>query len=327
MKPIGDLSEPQWQKGAFCVNVNKAGYAYYADVAAKSGPARTVKAEKTAEAAPAAKAEETVLQEEALDKKDAAFLDEAHSMDVIQFTSEEENDGRESLQELLARLEESKNAFKIKSSVPSDSSGRLAERLVAATDQTEVRLVMSEASRALTSLQNAAAFAEKKDRAKIEAMIRKMQKLLDQGSKKIRGLGDEDALRGQQVKAKKAKQEVRAQQLKEELRRKMAERERRERAYLQEAKKPVQVGSGFEKNVDAQPVKGEKLDAVSEAQITAEAEAMAAAEFASGGGDVALGADAALPGGEGASGAEGGAQAAAGAEVAAGGDVAVSAAE
>lgn len=299
------------------MEVNKTGYAYYAAVAAQGGPSPggAVKAAKEAEAA--------VPEKETAGE--TAFVDAEHSTDVVQITGAEEDDGRESLQELMARLEESKNAFKIKASVPSDSSGRLAERLVAATDQFEVRMVMTEANRALTSLQNAAVFVESKDKARVEAMIRKIKKLLDQGGRKIQGLGEEEALRTRQVKAKQAKQELRAQQLKEELRRKKADRERKEQAYLQEARKPLREGTDYTQNQTVPPMKGEKLDAVSEAQIAAEAEAMAAAEFAAGGGEAALGADVAMAGGE--AGSTEAAAAPAGVDAAAGGDVAVSAGE
>lgn len=230
--------------------------------------------------------------------------------DVVDFSSqlEESQKKQEALRQMMEQLAQSKNSFKISSTPPQDSSARLTRRLVGATMEMEVRNVMVEAGQALTKLQIASATCEKGDKAKIEAMIRRIKKVLDRGGQKIKDLGNEQVLQARQKNAKAARQEARAEKLKDELRRRQAKRRDKEQGYLREADQ--QTLSDATQQAVAQSGGRVKLDAASEAQIEAEAQAMAAAEVAAGGGDVAVGGDIAVSGGEvaagGAAAAEGG---------------------
>ena len=217
--------------------------------------------------------------------------------DVVDFKSqlEESQKKQEALRQMMEQLAQSKNSFKISSTPPQDSSARLTRRLVGATMEMEVRNVMIEAGQALTKLQIASATCEKADKAKIEAMIRRIKKVLDRGGQKIKDLGNEQVLQARQKNAKAAKQEARAEELKAELRRRQAKRRDKEQGYLREADQ--QALSDATQQAVAQSGGRVKLDAASEAQIEAEAQAMAAAEVAAGGGDAAVGGDVAVSGG------------------------------
>lgn len=210
--------------------------------------------------------------------------------DVVDFkTLWEETRAKE--QEMLRQMQAAaeKARIKMKVSPPSDSSGKLTRRLVSANMPMEVRGVMMEASRAISNLQIAAANCDKADRAKIDAMIARIRKVLDRGSRKIKDMDSEQQLAARRKKAQKAKQNTRADDLKEQLRRRVTERKFREQRYLWEAN-CNQVFDAIQQARDG-------LDPASEAQIEAYAEAMAAAEVAAGGGDVAMGGEMAMEGG------------------------------
>lgn len=226
-----------------------------------------------------------------------AEAQKTQQQDVVSISGKpEEKTVLDQWKDMLEQLENAKNAFKVKSSPPSDQSARLTQRLVAAGDALEVRKVLGEAGNALISLQTAAAHAEGKDKQKIEAMIRKINKLMDRASRKIKDLGNEENLRQQQSRAKAAKQQARAEELKDELRRRQSERMKREQGYLREANADKLQGMGQPQKT---PYFQAPKDPATEAQIAAEAEAMAAAEIGvtsggEAGGDIAVGDESAV---------------------------------
>lgn len=252
-----------------------------------------------------AKAAEEAAQKTPVEEMLEAEAQRAEKRDVVAISGKSEEETRlQKWKEMLEKLEQAKNQLKVKATPPKDNSAQLTQRLVAATMQTEVRGVISDATRSLTSLRSAAVNCEKKDRAKIEALIRKMNKLINRASRKIRNLDDEQALSSRQKKAQQAKQDKRAAEMRDELRKRKMERMMREQRYLREAAKDPTISWD-----PAQGFTGQGT--ASEAEIAAEAEAIAAAEVVADVGGGELGAEVAA-GGEGA-----------GADAGGGGEVAV----
>lgn len=156
-------------------------------------------------------------------------------------------------------------------SSPEDSSGALTRRLVAAGDQFEVQMILSEAFKNMTGLRMIAAMGSGDDAKTAKTYLRKMEKVVRRGRRKIKDLGKEEALTRNQIRAEREHQKERAREIKAELRKRMLERKRRENGYLKDAQEEQAAKSSG---------KDAELDPASEAQLEAEAQAMAQAEVA-----------------------------------------------
>jgi len=115
-----------------------------------------------------------------------------------------------------------------------DDSGKLTRRLVAASTQEEVRLVLSDVYKNILSWQMAAAGGDEK----AGAVVRRLNRLIRRCNRKIRDLNKEEAKLQQQQRAEKAKQEYLERKLREELKRAEKERKNRERQYLHDHDSP-----------------------------------------------------------------------------------------
>jgi len=113
---------------------------------------------------------------------------------------------------------------------PPDKTGRLKRMLVAAKSPVEVQSVLAEVFNHMREWIKLAAEGDKK----AMAVVRKLNKLVSRGNRKIRDLNKEQVMLQRQQKAEKAQQEQTAQRLRDELKRAERERKRRERRYLQE---------------------------------------------------------------------------------------------
>lgn len=235
------------------------------------------------EAAPAATAAES-----------AARSDEAENRDSLELGGQEEKQGLMA----LYTVTESKHKFKIEAPKPKDKTAELTAMLVAAKGPFEVRQVLSKASSHMLQLRLAS--MGDSDNAKLaRALLRKMERLIDRGYRKIENLNNETLAQARQKKAEQNKQHRRAQEIKQELQKKRSLRESREKAWLSESTQDSIFGltrgeySAWEQ---------QRLQAAEEARLQAVAEAVAAMEIAAeaaADGEAATG-DAATPaGGEG----------------------------
>ncbi len=309
------------------------------DVFFRSKPATEPKAKSTTKQEPATQAESSMLLD--------ALFDEPVSVEVseeaLAAVTEQPGDGEaqeSSLQKSIRELEERQaealkqmqqaaqaggaNAMKFGSSKPTDSSGALNKRLVAALSQMEVQQVISSASKDLISLRVAAAMCSDKDDAQaIKAIVRKLEKIVTRGQRKIRDLTQEEGMQQKEIQARQRKEEQRADEIKKELREYIRERKRREKKYLRETEEKQNASNPAQASPPG--TQNQELDAATEAQIAALAEAQAAVEVSpgsggdTGGGDFGgSGGTPASPSSEGATGgsadAAGGGEAAASAE-------------
>jgi len=163
-----------------------------------------------------------------------------------------------------------------------DASRRLTKWLVASKTQFEVQLILGEAHQHIGKLRMVALSGDEEAIKAANAIIRKLEKLVRRGNRKLTDLGNEDVLRRKQAKAEKDEQIQRAKQIEAELRRKLAERKKREEEYLND-KDDDDEDSPFDMLVNS--IKSNpfaKLDAASEAKIKAQAQAQAAMEVSSG---------------------------------------------
>lgn len=216
--------------------------------------------------------------------------------DVVAIGAAEEDTQLQKWQELLEQLREAPNKLEMKTSAPKDGSSRLTQRLVSAVSQFEVRSVITKASTELMNARIAASLATGDDKKKAQAIVRRLEKVIDRATRKISDLQGEENLQRQVNQAQKAKQRQRADELKGELRAQKRRRQERERRYLQEAgendRNDAMEGLG-----QGQPSAQTEMDPASEAEIAAKAEAIAAMEVAvesaAGGGDAGAGGEAA----------------------------------
>lgn len=186
--------------------------------------------------------------------------------------------------------------YQVKVSKPTDSSGQLTQRLVAASTDFEVQNVIAKASSSMISLRMIAAMGEGEDKEKARQYLRKLEKVMDRASGKLKDLRNETDLDVQRRRAEKQKETRRAEEIKAELRQRRRVRKSKEERWLREA----QLGEmpGFKPAGKAPDDSADRLDAATEAEIAIEAEAMAAAEVSAesvgggadvGGGEVASG--------------------------------------
>jgi hypothetical protein len=127
-----------------------------------------------------------------------------------------------------------KSAVNQKSPGPTDHSGRLTQRLVAASFQLEVHSIISEAYQNLSDWYKAA-MGGGEDSKKAFAAIRRLNRLIQRAQRKIGDLDKEDLLRAERKRAEKQQQEHRAKQIEQDLSRRMHERKQREQRYLRSA--------------------------------------------------------------------------------------------
>lgn len=113
---------------------------------------------------------------------------------------------------------------------PNDETRRLTRMLVAAKSPNEVQSILVETYKHMREWQALAATGDEK----AIKVVRKIQKLIARGNRKIRDLNKELVLLIKQQKAEKAEQEQLAQRLRYELKQAERLRKQRERRYLQE---------------------------------------------------------------------------------------------
>jgi len=150
-----------------------------------------------------------------------------------------------------------------------DETLRLTRMLVAARSTISVQAVLSEAYKNMQEWQKAAITGDKK----AAAVVRKLNKLISRGNRKVRDLHKENEMLIKQKRAEKAKKEHIANRLREELKQAVLKRRQRERRYLQDRDlyREEDEKKGQEPN-----------DAATEAKIMALAQAMAAIPSAGG---------------------------------------------
>lgn len=213
-----------------------------------------------------------------------AALKEAERRDQLLISSME----KEREKRALDQFKVTKQKFDIRVGKPVDSSARLTQRLVSANNESEVGSVISQASQSLTSLRLIAALGEGEDAKKAQAIIQKINRLLNRASGKIRDLRNEQSMQTQKKRAEDRKQDAKAEKIKYELRKKQKMRHIREGGYLREASLSVTADRLEEAQAGAADPLA-RLDGASEAEIAAQAEAMAAAEVSAesmGGGEM-----------------------------------------
>jgi len=146
---------------------------------------------------------------------------------------------------------------------PPDETGRLTRMLVAARSSLEVQSVLADAFNHMREWQKLAAEGDKK----AIAVVRKLNRLVSRGHRKVRDLNKEQLLLQRQQKAEKAEQEQIAQRLRTELEQAERMRKQRERRYLQDRD---------DYNEEDEPTEFGPSTAATEAKIRALAAAMAA---------------------------------------------------
>lgn len=158
-----------------------------------------------------------------------------------------------------------------------DNSASLTRRLVAANSMLSIQMIIADAFKDLGSLRLAAAMAEDSSIAeKANQIIRRLERLVRRGNRKITDLNKEDALQRKMDRAEKDEQMQRAREIEAELRRQILNRRRRENGYLDELTREEMAAS--HEHIASKINSSLKLDAATEAKIAAMAQAMATAE-------------------------------------------------
>ena len=191
--------------------------------------------------------------------EDAAVLLDEEPSEVLQLSP---NALKNPWDEMFSEDKRAQNAALNKNEGPPDESHRLTRMLVAARTQIEVQSVISEVYKHMQGWQMAAANGDEK----AIAVIRRLNKLISRGNRKVRDLGKEQDMRERQKRAEKAKQEHLERKIKDELKRAERERKQREQGYLHE--RDTYQSSG--------PVLLQPSKSAIEAKMMALAEAMAA---------------------------------------------------
>ena len=114
-----------------------------------------------------------------------------------------------------------------------NSVGELATMLANAQSTMDVQRVISKGMMALAGLKMAQPLAEGKQKNKITAQIRRIEKLLKRSRNQIRHLNKEAELERKQKKAEKAQEEQKAHAQREELKSRRNKRRRDETRYAQ----------------------------------------------------------------------------------------------
>jgi len=157
-----------------------------------------------------------------------------------------------------------------------DISRRLTRQLVASTTQFQVQLILGEAHNKLGELRMVAMSGDDDAIGEANALIRKLEKLIRRGNRKVTDIGKEENLKRAQEKAAKEEMLHRQKEIERELKRRYLERKNREKRYLEDRDDEDEESNGNAVN----PMT--KLDAAAEAQIAAQAKALAAAEVSAG---------------------------------------------
>lgn len=266
----------------------------YASALYKQTAAQAKEAAEEKTAAGAAQTTEPEQDVVSLSEEALAALEEAEEAQRQEEAAAAQEEAEEQLQQEenpTSMLAATKASFKLSTSKPSDKTAQLAQRLVSAGGAFEVRMVISDAAKEMLNLRMTAAFGEGQDKITAQRIIRKLDKLINNATKKIDSLGQEEQLSRQHARAEKNKQEERAREIKAELRRKVQQRKQKERKWLSEAKRSVEGNQPF---TGLPADESQKLDVATEAEIAMQAEAQAAAEVAAesgagtGGGELAL---------------------------------------
>ena len=154
-----------------------------------------------------------------------------------------------------------------------DETRRLTRMLVSARTQLDVLEVLSQAHNNKVELLMAAAHGDEK----AKMILRRLDRLIRRGHRKMRDLATELQLLQKQQRAEKKEQEQLARKLREELKRAQLERRQRERKYLQDRDEDDEE--------DGPGLPAPSL-AATEAKIMALAQAMASLTGNAGAGDV-----------------------------------------
>jgi len=155
-----------------------------------------------------------------------------------------------------------------------DNSGNLTRRLVSASNTFVLHKIIGDAFKDLGELRLALAMSDGEDADTIRQVIRRLERVIRRGNRKISELNREAALERKQDNALKEDKQQRAEQIEAELRRQIIRRRNRERGYLEELAREEIMGA-----INSAVA---KLDPATEARITAQAQAIAAAQTSAG---------------------------------------------
>jgi len=198
-------------------------------------------------------------------------------MDTLAFLYEEEEQDDVFLSLLESQRDEEVN----QGSEPlEDASRRLTRQLVSANTQFVVQLIIGEAHQHLVKLRMVAMSGDEEAISEANAIIRRLEKLIRRGNRKVTDLGYEERLQRDQAKAEKEERIHRAKEIERELKRRYLERKKREERYLEDRDDDDDSDVGVIKGKPVNP--NTRLDAAAEAKIAAQAKAMAAAEASAG---------------------------------------------
>lgn len=123
------------------------------------------------------------------------------------------------------------------SSKPKNSAGGLTSRLVMATNEQQVRTVVTDAHSEIAKLRLIVALGDSDDVQKAQVCIGKLEKLIGRAKTKIKDLRSEANVKRQQRKAEENQETEQAEQIKEQLRKKRVARGTKENGYLIDARR------------------------------------------------------------------------------------------
>ncbi|NBK18460.1 hypothetical protein [Anaerotruncus sp. 1XD42-93] len=159
--------------------------------------------------------------------------DEQQKNLLSQLKEQEEAREKSQAQMMQAAMGKSSGGKVSVSTSSQNSVGELATMLANAQSTMDVQRVISKGMMALAGLKMAQPLAEGKQKNKITAQIRRIEKLLKRSRNKIRHLNKEAELERKQKKAEKAQEEQKAHAQREELKSRRNKRRRDETRYAQ----------------------------------------------------------------------------------------------
>lgn len=159
--------------------------------------------------------------------------DEQQKNLLSQLKEQEEAREKAQAQMMQAAMGKSSGGKVSVSTSSQNSVGELATMLANAQSTMDVQRVISKGMMALAGLKMAQPLAEGKQKNKITAQIRRIEKLLKRSRNKIRHLNKEAELERKQKKAEKAQEEQKAHAQREELKSRRNKRRRDETRYAQ----------------------------------------------------------------------------------------------
>ncbi len=159
--------------------------------------------------------------------------DEQRKNLLSQLKEQEEAREKSQAQMMQAAMGKSSGGKVSVSTSSQNSVGELATMLANAQSTMDVQRVISKGMMALAGLKMAQPLAEGKQKNKITAQIRRIEKLLKRSRNKIRHLNKEAELERKQKKAEKAQEEQKAHAQREELKSRRNKRRRDETRYAQ----------------------------------------------------------------------------------------------